>query len=143
MEGDNNTSYGICQWHADHKTNLINYCKSNNLDYTTLEGQLAFLKYELVNSYSKIYNYMLDEKNTADGAYDAGWYWCYNFEVPANRDRLCDTKAILLNTYWEQYSKDEIYLLQFQILKSGEWYFIAMESNSKLSQFTIYTEKLL
>ena len=67
MEGDNNTSYGICQWHADRKTNLINYCKSNNLDYTTLEGQLAFLKYELVNSYSKIYNYMLDEKNTADG----------------------------------------------------------------------------
>lgn len=109
MEGDNNTSYGICQWHADRKTNLINYCKSNNLDYTTLEGQLAFLKYELVNSYSKIYNYMLDEKNTADGAYDAGWYWCYNFEVPANRETVSVTRGNLAkNTYWEQYSKDEI-----------------------------------
>ena len=109
MEGDNNTSYGICQWHADRKTNLINYCKSNNLDYTTLEGQLAFLKYELVNSYSKIYNYMLDEKNTADGAYDAGWYWCYNFEVPANRETVSVTRGNLAkNTYWEQYVKDEI-----------------------------------
>ena len=109
MEGDNNTSYGICQWHADRKTNLINYCKSNNLDYTTLEGQLAFLKYELVNSYSKIYNYMLDEKNTADGAYDAGWYWCYNFEVPATRETVSVTRGNLAkNTYWEQYGKDEI-----------------------------------
>lgn len=109
MEGDNNTSYGICQWHADRKTNLINYCKSNNLDYTTLEGQLAFLKYELVNSYGKIYNYMLDEKNTADGAYDAGWYWCYNFEVPANRETVSVTRGNLAkNTYWEQYGKDEI-----------------------------------
>ena len=109
MEGDNNTSYGICQWHADRKTNLINYCKSNNFDYTTLEGQLAFLKYELVNSYSKIYNYMLDEKNTADGAYDAGWYWCYNFEVPANRETVSVTRGNLAkNTYWEQYGKDEI-----------------------------------
>lgn len=109
MEGDNNTSYGICQWHADRKTNLINYCKSNNLDYTTLEGQLAFLKYELVNSYSKIYNYMLSEKNTADGAYDAGWYWCYNFEVPANRETVSVTRGNLAkNTYWEQYGKDEI-----------------------------------
>ena len=109
MEGDNNTSYGICQWHAGRKTNLINYCKSNNLDYTTLEGQLAFLKYELVNSYSKIYNYMLDEKNTADGAYDAGWYWCYNFEVPANRETVSVTRGNLAkNTYWEQYGKDEI-----------------------------------
>ena len=109
MEGDNNTSYGICQWHADRKTNLINYCKSNNLDYTTLEGQLAFLKYELVNSYSKIFNYMLDEKNTADGAYDAGWYWCYNFEVPANRETVSVTRGNLAkNTYWEQYGKDEI-----------------------------------
>lgn len=109
MEGDNNTSYGICQWHADRKTNLINYCKSNNLDYTTLDGQLAFLKYELVNSYSKIYNYMLDEKNTADGAYDAGWYWCYNFEVPANRETVSVTRGNLAkNTYWEQYGKDEI-----------------------------------
>ena len=109
MEGDNNTSYGICQWHADRKTNLINYCKSNNLDYTTLEGQLAFLKYELINSYSKIYNYMLDEKNTADGAYDAGWYWCYNFEVPANRETVSVTRGNLAkNTYWEQYGKDEI-----------------------------------
>ena len=109
MEGDNNTSYGICQWHADRKTNLINFCKSNNLDYTTLEGQLAFLKYELVNSYSKIFNYMLDEKNTADGAYDAGWYWCYNFEVPANRETVSVTRGNLAkNTYWEQYGKDEI-----------------------------------
>ena len=145
MEGDNNTSYGICQWHADRKTNLINYCKSNNLDYTTLEGQLAFLKYELVNSYSKIYNYMLDEKNTADGAYDAGWYWCYNFEVPANRETVSVTRGNLAkNTYWEQYGTETLAapeLTDIQNTASGVW--IKWKVQAGVSGYSIYRKTSL
>ena len=52
---------------------------------------------------------MLDEKNTADGAYDAGWYWCYNFEVPANRETVSVTRGNLAkNTYWEQYGTETL-----------------------------------
>ena len=46
-DGDRGTSYGICQWHAGRKTNLINYCTENGLDYTTLDAQLRFFRYEI------------------------------------------------------------------------------------------------
>ena len=83
--GDGGTSYGICQWHAGRKTNLINWCQENGLDYTTLEAQLKFLKHELAASYPSVNSYLKQVENTADGAYDAGYYFCFNFEAPAAR----------------------------------------------------------
>lgn len=83
--GDSGTSYGICQWHAGRKTNLISYCEEQGLDYTTLEGQLRFLKYELSGRYPSVLSYLKGVENTADGAYDAGYYFCFNFEAPAAR----------------------------------------------------------
>ena len=83
--GDSGTSYGICQWHAGRKTNLISYCEEQGLDYTTLEGQLRFLKYELASRYPSVNSYLKGVENTADGAYDAGYYFCFNFEAPAAR----------------------------------------------------------
>ena len=85
IDGDGGTSFGICQWHAGRKTNLINWCSEHNLDYTTLEGQLRFLQYELPTSYPSVDSYIRQVENTADGAYDAAYYFCFNFEAPANR----------------------------------------------------------
>lgn len=79
-------SYGICQWTGSRKTRLQNYCKDAGLDYTTLTGQLYYLEYELENHYTKTLTYIRGVENSAQGAYDAGYYWCYNFEVPANRE---------------------------------------------------------
>ena len=81
--GDGGSSYGICQWHASRFTALRNYCYSHGLDYTTLYGQLCFLNYELENEWPRTMNYLRGVENSADGAYDAGYYWCYHFEVPA------------------------------------------------------------
>lgn len=39
--------YGLCQWTGERRTNLINWCNSNGYDYTTLEGQLNFMLYEI------------------------------------------------------------------------------------------------
>lgn len=39
--------YGLCQWTGARRTNLINWCNSNGYDYTTLEGQLNFMLYEI------------------------------------------------------------------------------------------------
>ena len=83
--GDGGTSYGICQWHAGRKTNLMDYCAENGLDYTALDAQLKFLKYELTGRYASVHSYMKGVENTADGAYDAGYYFCFNFEAPAAR----------------------------------------------------------
>ena len=101
----NGGSYGICQWTGGRKTRLQNYCKDNGLDYTTLYGQLCFLEYELRNYYSKVWKYISAVDNTADGAYDAGYYFCYHFEVPANRASRSVTRGnSARDTYWPKYA---------------------------------------
>lgn len=99
--GDGGTSYGICQWHAGRKTNLINYCAENGLDYTTLEAQLQFLRYELTTRYPSVHSYLKGVENSADGAYDAGYYFCFNFEAPAARTSQSTKRG--------NYAKDTLY----------------------------------
>lgn len=99
-------SYGICQWTGGRYTNLQNWCADSGYDYTSLEGQCRFLKYELENRYTGVYSYMRSVENTAQGAYDAGHYWCYYFEVPANRGSVSVKRAnIAQNDYYPKYSK--------------------------------------
>lgn len=102
---DGGTSYGICQWHRSRWTALKNYCKKNGLDPATLDGQLAYLNYELnTSSYKKILNYIRGVDNTAKGAYNAGHYWCYYYEVPANRASKAVTRGnTAKNKYWNKY----------------------------------------
>ena len=92
-DGDRGTSYGICQWHAGRKTNLINYCTENGLDYTQLEAQLLFFKYEITTRYASVHAYLKGVENTAEGAYDAGYYFCFNFEAPAARTSQSTKRA--------------------------------------------------
>jgi hypothetical protein len=40
-------AYGLAQWRADRYSGLVDYCSSNNLDYKSLEGQLAYSMHEL------------------------------------------------------------------------------------------------
>ena len=103
--GDNGTSYGICQWHDSRWTNLKNYCSNHGYDWTTLIGQLHFLEYELQNNYPSVYNTLKSVTNNAEGAYNAGYKWCYSFEVPANYPSVSVTRGNLAkNTYWPSYS---------------------------------------
>ncbi len=104
--GDNGRSYGICQWFAARCTRMKNYCEKNNYDCQTLAGQLWFLKYELEKHYPSVLRYMLNSvENTSDGAYDAGWYWCYHFEGPANRASVAVTRGnYAKNTVWSRYN---------------------------------------
>lgn len=67
-------------------------------------GQLHYLEYELQHSYSSVWNRLHSVDNTADGAYDAGWYWCYYFEIPANKASVSVTRGnYAKNTYWPIY----------------------------------------
>lgn len=103
--GDSGTSYGICQWHASRYTNLKNWCAANGLDYTTLDGQLWYMKYELETSYSAVLSYIRSVANTADGAYNAGYRWCLKFEVPANTEATSQKRgALARDTYWPKYN---------------------------------------
>lgn len=103
--GDSGTSYGICQWHLGRKTRLINWCSSNGYDYKTLEGQLYYLKYELKTYYPAVHNHLKSTANTAQGAYDAGYYFCYNFEAPASRATRSVTRGnYARDTLWGRYT---------------------------------------
>ncbi|MDD6094980.1 MAG: phage tail tip lysozyme [Clostridia bacterium] len=99
------TSYGICQWHNTRWDRLKQFCQSKGYDWKTLEGQLWYLKYELEEYYPTILSYIKNVANTADGAYDAGYYWCYNFERPADTANMSVKRGNLAKSkYWPVYS---------------------------------------
>ena len=124
--GDNGTSYGICQWHNSRWDAMKTWCNSKGYDWKTLTGQLNYLKFELSRNNANylwngktIYNYISSVSNTAQGAYDAGYYWCYYYEVPANKASVSVTRGNLAkNTYWPEYSKNEVMTVTFE-LKGG------------------------
>ena len=78
-------SYGICQWNGGRYDALQSYCANNNLDYTSLYGQLEYLKYELTSSYYNQYLTMFYYEDSADGCMDAAYYWASKFEVCSSR----------------------------------------------------------
>ncbi len=107
LYGDSGSSYGICQWHNGRFENLKNFCNKNGYNWKTVEGQLQFLKYELKNNKTdtgKILDRLSDVTNTADGAYKAGYDWCYYFERPANKTSKAEARGSNAKTkYWPTY----------------------------------------
>ena len=109
--------YGICQWTnyprestTGRRTELVDWCVSHGYDYKSLSGQLEFLQYELDSN--PAFTGSVTEKlravpDTAEGAYQAGYCWCYYFEVPEGYDEgvseLRGENA--KNDYWVRYSE--------------------------------------
>ena len=111
--GDSGTSYGLCQWHDTRWTDLKNYRPD---DWSTVNGQLAFLKYELgYYREGSVLSYLKNVSNDATGVYNAAYYWCRNFEVPEYYDSTyikngktyineCDYRGqYARDNYWPQY----------------------------------------
>lgn len=97
--------YGICQWTGTRNTLLKNWCSENGYDASTLEGQLRFLQYELENTRTNTLKYLKNVENSAAGAYDAAYYFCYNFEIPANRAaRSVERGNLAKDQYWRTYA---------------------------------------
>jgi len=97
--------YGICQWTGVRNTRLKNWCEKNDYDYTTLQAQLWFLKYELENHHPKTLRYLRSVENSPAGAYDAGHYFCYHFEAPASKaKRSVERGNLAKDKYWVKYS---------------------------------------
>ena len=97
--------YGLCQWGGGRLTKLKNYCSANGYSVSSLEGQLRFMWHELKNSYSSVYQTLQTVENTADGAYTAGYKFCYSYEAPANRVSSSESRgALARDTYFPRYS---------------------------------------
>ena len=66
---------------------------------------MKFLKYDLEERYPVYHRALLQIENTAQGAYDAGYYFCYHYERPAN----VETSSVKRGTnardvYWPRYA---------------------------------------
>ena len=106
--GDGGTSHGLCQWHDGRCANLSSFCERNGYDVDSVYGQMEYLNYELTNSYSSVLEYLLAVEDSADGAYDAAWYWCYYFEVPADRENQAAQRGqVAAGSYYPAYEGAE------------------------------------
>lgn len=102
--GDSGSSYGLCQWHNGRFDNLRNFCLSRGYDYSSLEGQLNYLWFELRTQYTGTYAVLRNVPDTAEGAYQAAYYWCVHFEAPANREAAGVRRGNTAQTkYWLRY----------------------------------------
>lgn len=109
--GSTSGAYGLCQWTGNRRSNLFSFCNRNGYSSSSVEGQVAFLMYELRNSYSGVLNSLKSVANSADGAYNAGYRFCYDFERPANKgSRSSQRASVAKNSYWPSYKNkaDEI-----------------------------------
>ena len=105
INGDGGTSYGLCQWHASRKTMLLQFCAAYDVSPDSLVGQLAYLKYELENYYPLVHDYLKNVENSPQGAYDAGYYFCWHFENPAGRDTQSIKRGnTARDTYYSRYA---------------------------------------
>ena len=103
-------SGGLCMWNGSRLSRLKNYCSRNSLNYLSIKGQLSYLNYELkLSQYKHILNYLKKVPNNSKGAYDAAYYWCYYFEIPANRGtRSVQRGNTAVKSYWPTYGNKKI-----------------------------------
>ena len=103
--GDKGTSYGLCQWHNERFSALRGYCTALGLDYRTVQGQMAYLKYELGNKYTSLLLSLQAIDNTPDGAYRAAHMWCIQFERPSNMQvKAAQRGDLARGKYWPRYN---------------------------------------
>lgn len=102
--GDSGNAYGICQWNS-RRQSLINYCENNGFEsWQDIYGQLGYLNYELENNKKSVGNYLKSLPDTAEGAYEAGYYFCVYFEIPADRyNKGVKRGTTAVTTYFKLY----------------------------------------
>jgi hypothetical protein len=71
-----------------------------------VEGQLAYLKYELGNKYTTLLLSLQAIDDTPDGAYRAAYLWCIQFEKPSNMQvKAAQRGELAQGKYWPRYNR--------------------------------------
>lgn len=103
-ENPRSAAFGICQWYADRRTSLENYCSRRGLDYRSLSAQLLYLEHELndLSYFKDLKEALYAIENTADGAYEAGYLWSRHYE---GARRHAEGRAISSrDNFWPRYA---------------------------------------
>ncbi len=133
---DGGTSYGICQWHASRMSRLRAWCDDHGYDWSDLEGQLNYLEYELNTYYPNTLSLVKGVKNSKKGAYNAGYNWCYHFEIPSDREiKSVERGKLARDKYWPKYKeasnklkKGKTYVTDAGIFKATGDYEVAFKA---------------
>lgn len=92
--------YGICGWSGTRLVSL-----QSRADYQTLSGQLAFMAAELEDLFYDVLRYIRGVDNSGRGAYDAAYYWSYDYQLPEDRAAESRRRAnMAINDLWPTYS---------------------------------------
>lgn len=102
--GKGKSYQGLCQWSSSRFSLLTDWCGQNGFDPYSLEGQIKFLYYDLSQRYTVYHKALLAIDNSANGAYEAGHYFCYHYERPASLESSSEKRGTAArDTYWEKY----------------------------------------
>jgi hypothetical protein len=95
---------GLIQWAGDTVSDTTGYSMKswiaeNGYELFSVAGQMAYLHYHLAESHDykcdATYSYLKGVENTATGAYNAGYYFCYNYERPGNKESASTLRGTL------------------------------------------------
>ena len=86
-------AYGLCQWMGGRLDGLDYYCSDHGFDSESMAGQLSYLTHELKSYYPSLYRYLMNIENSSEGAYNAAYKFCYDFERPADRSGQSSSRA--------------------------------------------------
>ena len=104
------TSYGLIQWNGTRYTSLMNWCSDNGYDYTTVNGQMHYLKHEMETSEAYYWGKVKGKENTSEGAYWVGYDWARYFERCAEyykgRAQWVERANLARDNYWPEYKED-------------------------------------
>ena len=109
---------GLCQWTGVRRSRLISFCNNRGLSAYSVTGQLQFVAYELRNTFPQLLKKLQSYPNTAAGAYNAGYQFCYYYEAPSSLRYQSSYRASLAqSTMWPQYGSTALYLTGTSTLK--------------------------
>lgn len=100
-EQDLGIGYGICQWSFERRDALEQYCMSHGLDVSLLESQLEFMGYELENDFKFTGDFLRSAPETEAGAYDSGYWFCFEYEQPYDFETVSADRAELSRDLWD------------------------------------------
>ena len=94
--------FGLCQWSRSRWMDCFYFCQDRGLDRFSLDGQLAFLRYELEGEYEWIYRqYLLPAEISEDGAQEAQYAFCEYYEAPLDPEwEQVRRSRLVAEIYW-------------------------------------------
>lgn len=106
--GSLSRSYGLIQWTGGRLSKLKKWCKKHGKDYNSIQGQLDFMYWELTKDdpYGT-YDYLMECTDGKSAAYDAGWYFCFWYERPANTHARARLRGSDAKDYYEELVLDK------------------------------------